>query len=513
MSSKENKKKVQTKLNFGKVSQQQPSTSANSTPQQQPSASANSTPQQQPTDLTSDPTNIQAKKARTDAASHAFNSKWLTEPEFQCTEFKMAYFHGVQNDGVICSVCQVCPAISARQQDRVFSSEPSYPTRRDSLRKHLASENHKEAMMTMRMQRSSTIHRAHQDREQHLELTIAQRIKTVYWIVKQKITNRKLEPLQNLLDDVGNNDRLRDFKHHSSTSCIEFINFISDFISDRITAAIREHRFWSTMVDESTDVTMFSQYITFARFVDSVGSVQVKFLDIRRMGSAGGTAANLLATFKAVAEDYDMDLKNHVAIACDGAAAMIGRHNGMAKQLQDEVVSMISVHCHAHRLALAAGDVMEDPQLKTIKTAERLLIQLWKYFACSAVRTAKLAELQAIHETKRRSLQRTCRTRWLSCEAAVAAGLSELVAVWDCMAYFAVEKDDAVATGMLSKIKSKSFLFALFVLNAALPHLNGLSMVFQTGDLNFAQIEPSIRVCKAQLVALEQDETVGKREP
>jgi hypothetical protein len=524
--SQQKKQTKQTKLNFPTISQQQqPSASANSPSQQQPSASANSPSQQQPSTSANSPSQQQpstsanspsqqqpkknlAKKAKTDSEpQNKFNAKWLSEPEFQCKEFSLAYFHVVQNDGVICSVCQMCPPISSRQQDRVFSSEPSYPTRKDNLRVHLASANHKNAMATMRLQRSSTIHSQHLDRQQHLEQTIAQRIKTVYWIVMQEIANRKLEPLQQLLDDVGNNDRLRDFKHISGTSCNEFINFISDFLSDRTTAAIREHKFWSTMVDESTDVSMFSQYITFVRFVDNVGRVQVKFLDIRRLGSAGGTAANLLATFKKVAEEYELDTNNHVAIACDGAAAMLGRNNGMAKQLQDEVVSMISVHCHAHRLALAAGDVMDVPQLKTIKTAERLLIQMWKFFACSAVRTAKLAELQAIHETKQRTLQRTCRTRWLSCEAAVTAGLSEIVAVWDCLAHFANEKDDAVAVGILSKIKSKDFLIALHVLNAALPHLSALSKLFQQGDLNFAQIEPALIVCKSQLVALDTDET------
>ena len=38
---------------------------------------------------------------------------------------------------------------------------------------------------------------------------------------------------------------------------------------------------------------------------------------------------------------------------------MFGRVNGVAKQLQDEIGTMISVHCLAHRLALAATDSVE----------------------------------------------------------------------------------------------------------------------------------------------------------
>jgi len=34
--------------------------------------------------------------------------------------------------------------------------------------------------------------------------------------------------------------------------------------------------------------------------------------------------------FKSVATDYQLDLKKHVAVATDVAAAMIGRHSSLA---------------------------------------------------------------------------------------------------------------------------------------------------------------------------------------
>ena len=78
-----------------------------------------------------------------------------------------------------------------------------------------------------------------------------------------------------------------------------------------------------------------------------------------------------------------VNIADHVAMSCDGAAAILGRHNSMAKQLEDVIQSMVSIHCHAHRLALAAADALNAPHIKPIKLIERLQIQLWKYCAHS----------------------------------------------------------------------------------------------------------------------------------
>ena len=98
------------------------------------------------------------------------------------------------------------------------------------------------------------------------------------------------------------------------------------------------------MVDESTDISVFQQYVTFIRYVDSVRKVHVKFLDLRPVGVEGATSDNLVKIFKQVAADYDLSLCHHVAMSCDGAAAMLGRINSVAKQLENEIGTMISMH-------------------------------------------------------------------------------------------------------------------------------------------------------------------------
>ena len=88
--------------------------------------------------------------------------------------------------------------------------------------------------------------------------------------------------------------------------------------------------------------------MTFVRYIDVTGKICVRFLDIRPLDSAGVTADNIVKTFKQVASDYNLNLHNHIALSCDGARSMLGRHNGVAKQLEEEIGSMVSIHCHAH---------------------------------------------------------------------------------------------------------------------------------------------------------------------
>ena len=111
--------------------------------------------------------------------------------------------------------------------------------------------------------------------------------------------------------------------------------------------------------------------------------------------------------FKQVAADNEISLPNHVTMSCDGAVAMLDRVNGVVKQLKNEIGTMISVNCLAHRLALAATDSVEA--LYTLRNTERMLIHLWKFFACSSLRSSKLVEIQRLFGTQQRLLIRTSR--------------------------------------------------------------------------------------------------------
>lgn len=67
---------------------------------------------------------------------------------------------------------------------------------------------------------------------------------------------------------------------------------------------------------------------------------------------------------------------------------LIGRQNGVAKQLSDEWPWLLSVHCAAHRLAPACKDASES--VSYMATFRDHLEQLHLYFRNSANRSASL---------------------------------------------------------------------------------------------------------------------------
>ena len=219
------------------------------------------------------------------------------------------------------------------------------------------------------------------------DATIKQRIQTVYWLVKEEVANRKLASLQELIDTVGNNPVLRDFKHVSSTAISGFLLLISDQITDETMEMIKKAGVYATMFDESTDVAHKSQYITFVRFVDNLGQPVIRFLDLRSLGAGGGTAENLTRTWVEVAEDYDLDKERHICLGCDGASSCIGRSKSHSVLLKsnDKCPSMISIHCYAHRLALACCDTKTS--LKQLTAFESVLLVTRRFFSMSHLNT------------------------------------------------------------------------------------------------------------------------------
>jgi len=60
-----------------------------------------------------------------------------------------------------------------------------------------------------------------------------------------------------------------------------------------------------------------------------------------------------------------------VAIATDGGN-VIGRHNFLAQKLEAKIVSLVSMHCHAHRLASVSYYTAADSNSIMYETTKAL---------------------------------------------------------------------------------------------------------------------------------------------
>jgi len=136
-----------------------------------------------------------------------------------------------------------------------------------------------------------------------------------------------------------------------------------------------------------------------------------------------------------------------VAIATDGCN-VIGQHNFLVQKLKAKIVSLVSVHCHAHRLASASYNTAADLYSMVCETAKHCNTIMTECFTVSPLPSPCLAMHETIIKTQGRRLQRSCKTRWFSSEATVRAR-GEILFFWAALKHLSENKNDAMCVVLL----------------------------------------------------------------
>ena len=177
---------------------------------------------------------------------------------------------------------------------------------------------------------------------------------------------------------------------------------------------------------------------------------------------------------------------------------------------------LLNFHCICHRLALACADTGDS--IKYIVEVESLLKETWKVFENSPKRTSIFmkvqTELKNVALTERakkivgKKIRKACRTRWLSLEQRVNSVFETYAAL---LHTFQELKKDALAVGLLTKMKTVKFLGTIYILKEVVPCLTTLSKTFQAGALNVSHVGPAINHTQASLEAVKSSQSPLKK--
>ena len=170
------------------------------------------------------------------------------------------------------------------------------------------------------------------------------------------------------------------------------------------------------MADETTDVSVIKEVIVYARYLNSNREIQTAFIGMVEVKD--GTASSIMAALEKVCNNCGVNLKKLVAFGSDGASVMIGRHRGVTALLKAEVPWLVSNHCVAHRLALAAAQAADE--IPSVKKFQAILGQMYRFYSYSGVRMAGLKNIQDFLNNPRLKLTQAKDVRWLSHEKAVS---------------------------------------------------------------------------------------------
>ena len=212
--------------------------------------------------------------------------------------------------------------------------------------------------------------------------------------------------------------------YRSEQTMAEFLFSLYKCIKKDVLTEMHQSSSISIMVDESTDVAIYKQLVVYGRGVVK-GKLVSHFLGIRNLPD--GRAETIEKFLLEFLQDIHFSVSDISSFGSDGASVMTGRNEGVATRLKRLNINIISVHCVAHRLALATCQASQSvPYLLRFK---EILSRLFYFYHNSAVLQAGLTAIQSVLGDPILGLKQAKDVHWLSHQAAVESLRCSLVSV------------------------------------------------------------------------------------
>lgn len=259
------------------------------------------------------------------------------------------------------------------------------------------------------------------------------------------------------------------------TKTTSVIKVIAQDVLSEITKRVNNSKFFSILIDETTDITVYQQMGIMIRYFDNVlGEVQTSFIKLEPVREA-----NAECLFEAINKSFCgsnspiLNYGNLVGVGSDGTNVMMGRRNSVLSRLKEKQPPLIVYHCNCHLAALIANhacSVLPD-------YLDDITIQTWYYFQKSPKRLRAFENYQVFTESKPHKLLKAGQTRWLSLELCANRLLEQYEAL---LSYFrSTDESSAMVQRILTALEKPMTKAYLMFLSDALPIINNFNKVMQ----------------------------------
>ena len=301
----------------------------------------------------------QSSSSSESAAKHAvrYESKW--EREFPWIEPVKEAGNVV---GMVCRICKRHNSKAKYNRSSVWNEKPCTYLRKDSVRRHDSSDQHKQAVKKESLRQASSVDggiaQAFQKELTLKKSAVKGALQCLYWLVKSEIPhtthyNSLLKAVQFMgLEKLKHLHQAENAKYTSQRIIQEFLQVVGHYLEQQQLQDLFASPFFSLMIDESTDIAVLNEMVIYARYITPNADVKTVFMKIVPLFN--GTAGTIEEAVIAFLEEKAISISQMLGFATDGASVMTGRLNGVAARLKRRQPILTSIHCLAHRLAFGS---------------------------------------------------------------------------------------------------------------------------------------------------------------
>ncbi|CAF0940276.1 unnamed protein product [Adineta steineri] len=282
------------------------------------------------------------------------------------------------------------------------------------------------------------------------------------------------------------------YTHHSIQN--ELLLIIQQHILSEIVSEIKVSRYFSIMIDETSDIARHEQVSPVIRFTDDQFNVYERFLGFQRASDTSGQS--LFDLLLGWLKKLNLDITYIVGQCYDGASSMRGERKGVASRMIQVVPTALYVHCNGHVLNLCLVDVSEAN--KHIRNNFGIVKCLYNFIEGSPKRHKVFEDLQKESGIVSISLKSLCDTRW-TCRYESLKVISNRYSEILC-ALTLIETGDSFI--LLQVIKTFDFVFHIYMMSEIYLITHILSKFLQRVNLSLTDALSQVKITIDSLESL-----------
>lgn len=279
----------------------------------------------------------------------------------------------------------------------------------------------------------------------------------------------------------------------SKTTQNSLIECCGSIVTEKIVTKVKKGRFFSIMVDETTDVSTQEQLSFCVRYLDTENTVLCEdFLGFVAVNDL--TGEGLTETILKMMAEFGLSLNDLRGQCYDGGANMAGKLRGVQSRISKKQPLALYTHCFSHCLNLALS---KSCSLQAVRNVMGTIGEICNFVRNSVKRTELLQQIigKKFPESKVKRLKPLCETRWVERHDSVLLFREMLPAVLEFLEDIISQAEGqplTSANGMIFAITQFQFLVTLEIIVELLSVTLPLSRQFQ---------DPSIDLSQAYLMA------------